>query len=274
MLGDEVPRSSAQHVHKATGLAIACVTALLLVPSTAHAIRPDLDGERGFELQLNLGVAGYSNTFQRLIAKADTTGPSFTGTRILAPGVYFRGTLGYRIIPILSVGASFAVQQLGAGVTENTPVTYLADANAMFAGVYARLYFISFFPGVSQTNRVDFAGPADPRRFDPWVSLGVEVFQQFVHTQRPPGADPNLFDRTSRNSIGIPLGLGADYRVLPMLAVGLNTQLTTAIGAWTTRMGSRVESGVIAPFNEMYTSLDPVNLHWSVSLSARYTLTL
>lgn len=247
---------------------------LTLNANNAHAIRPDFDGERGIEAQLNFGIAGYSNTTQRLFADADRTGPSFTGNRnLLGPGPYFRGALGYRILPMLSVGATFSFHSIGAGLLELTPVTFRANASALAAGVYARLYLMPFFPSASRTPRVEFAGFGDLRRLDAWVSLGIEAYQRLVHRQTD-STEMSIFDESARSSVGIPVGLGADYRVLPMLAFGLNTQLTTVIGAPVTRTGALLQGGVIVPFTQNYTGLDAVNLGWSVSLSARYTLTL
>ncbi len=245
-----------------------------LTSSAALAIRPDFDGERGIEAQVNLGIAGFSNTTQRTIRDADTTGPSFVGNaRLLGPGVYFRATLGYRFIPLISAGLSFSIQQLGAGLVEGSSMAFVPTASAMFAGVYARFYFMSLIPGVSNTRRVEFATAADLRRFDPWFSLGLEPFQRFSLEQRIPG-DPTQFDVFTRTSIGVPVGVGADYRLLPMLAVGLNTQITPAFGSSTTWSGSQFAGGVVSTYNRSFISADPINMHYSVALSLRYTLTL
>ncbi|MDP3273723.1 MAG: hypothetical protein Q8Q09_00915 [Deltaproteobacteria bacterium] len=254
---------------------IAVSTAFLLILSThdAHAIRPDLDGERGLEAQVALGVGGFSNGTQRLVTPADTTGPTdHQGTAIVGPSVGLRISAGWRFHGALSAGLSLQWQHLGAMPLSGDGGMYDYSASALAVGAYARLYPMAFVSSVPRTARVAFTGMGDLRRLDPWVSLGFEFFDTLGYGQRLRAA-PTLGANFSRGSVGIPVGIGLEYRVLPMLAVGLTTHLTPWIGAWNTSVAMDIVSGNPRTTSNSYNGTDPLNLAWNVALSVRYTFT-
>lgn len=239
--------------------------------SSAWAIRPDFDGERGIEAQVLLGVGGFSNGTQRIITDSGRAGVSASPT-IVGAGFNFRASLGYRIIPALSVGASFSISPLAAYPLANTPDIYHYGASTLSVGAYGRLYFLALMSSIPRTTRVEFSSWRDPRRFDPYASLGVE-YQNLTYTQTNRMAT-QIGATITRTSISVPVGLGFEYRVIQPLAVGLGAVLSPTFGAWLDRSVTATLNGNIVTTKSSAVGEDPVNLAWSVGLTVRYTLTL
>jgi len=238
--------------------------------SSAWAIRPDFDGERGIEAQVQLGVGGFANGTQRIITESGRAGVSASPT-IVGAGFNFRASVGYRIIPALSVGASFSISPLAAYPLANTPDIYDYGASTLSVGAYARLYFLAL-TAIPRTTRVEFSSWGDPRRFDPYVSLGVE-YQGLTYSQTNRMAT-QIGATITRTSISAPVGLGFEYRVIQPLAVGLGAVLSPTFGAWLDRTATATLNGNIVTTKSSAVGEDPVNLAWSVGLTVRYTLTL
>lgn len=254
----------------ATVLAAATV---LSASERAWAIRPDLDGERGIEAQLAFGVAGFANTHQRVISpESMPAGPS--APSILGPGFNFRASVGYRFIPAFSAGATFTISPLGASALQGAPNMYNYSASTYAVGAYGRLYFLAPVGSIPRTARVEFSSWGDLRRLDPWISLGVE-YQSFTYAQVNSG-DARLSATFTRGAVSIPFGLGFEFRLLPMLAVGAGAHFGTVVGASTSKVTSSVNrvTSALEEVREGYSAADPVNLFWSAGLTARYTLTL
>lgn len=239
--------------------------------STARAIRPDFDGERGIEAQVQVGLGGVSNTSQRVITENGRSGVTAPPS-VLGPGFNFRAQLGYRIMPAFSVGAAVSFNPLGAFPLSGTPDIYNYGASTLSAGVYGRLYFLALVSAIPRTTRVEFSSWGDLRRLDPYVSLGVE-YQSIAYTQNNRVA-MQVGASFARTSISAPVGLGFEYRLLQPLAVGLGAVLAPSFGAWVSRSVTTVTGGNIQSTQDSFIAEDPVNLAWSLGLTARYTLTL
>lgn len=258
----------AHHRHFVVAFLIAVCA--LVRASSAWALRPDFDGERGIEAQVQLGVGGFSNGTKRILTEPGSTGASAPPT-VVGAGFNVRASVGYRIIPALSVGASFSISPLAAYPLASTMERYDYDALTLAAGAYGRLYVLALTSSIPRTARVEFASWLDPRRFDPYVSLGVE-YQSLTYTQTLSSAR-QIGATFTRTSISVPVGLGFEYRVLQPLAVGLGAVLSPTFGAWLDRTVTATVSGNIVTNKNSWVGEDPVNLAWSVGLTARYTLT-
>ncbi|MBL8685393.1 MAG: hypothetical protein JNK05_39810 [Myxococcales bacterium] len=261
-------------LHRFSTLMFAAVTAIAITstPLTAHAIRPDYDGERGIEAQVLFGVGGFTAGTQRIFLQQGMGGVSAL-PQIVGAGFNFRVSAGYRIIPALSVGASFSISPLAAFLPPTLREDQWATSALTYSvGVYGRLYYLALLPSIPRTSRVEFSSWGDLRRLDPWVSLGVE-FQNLSYRQVFREAN-NVNASNTRSSASIPFGLGFDYRVLPMLSVGVAGTIAPTIGSGTTFTRSYIMSGNLVTENMAYNSEDPVNLWWSVGLGAKYTLSL
>lgn len=261
-------------LHRFDTLTFAAITAsaVTLLPLHAHAIRPDYDGERGIEAQMLLGVGGFSAGTQRIFLQQGMGGVSAL-PQIIGPGFNFRVSAGYRIIPALSAGISFSISPLASFLPPPLREDQWATSALTYSvGAYARLYYLALIPSIQRTSRVEFSSWGDLRRLDPWVSLGVEF--QSVSYRQVFRESNNVNSSSTRSSASIPLGLGFDYRVLPMLSVGLGATIAPTIGSGTTTSASYIMSGNLVTVSNTYNSEDPVNLWWSVGLGAKYTLSL
>ena len=256
---------------RSVGLFSLCALSIVTAASSAWAIRPDLDGERGIEAQIALGVGGFSNGTQRIFIENGRAGVSAQPT-VVGAGFNFRAAVGYRIMPAFSVGASFSISPLAAYPLANAPDRYNYSASTLSAGVYGRLYPLALVASIPRTARVEFSSWGDLRRLDPYVSLGAE-FQSLTYAQTDRMAS-QVGATLSRASISVPVGLGFEYRLFQPLAVGLSSTLAPSFGSWTNVRASSVMGGNIVSAESNYQSEDPVNLAWSVGLSVRYTLTL
>lgn len=258
-------------------LQAAFLSTLLAAPSAASATHLDHEGERGIEAHLSLGYGSFTTASDRVFflpGEIPPTGPldAFTG------GLDVRFGAGYRMLPYLSAGVTAGVQFLGsAGQYSATEAGFGASDSLVSysVGIYGRLYLGSLLNGARENPRVFFQGAGDRRRFDPFVSLGLD-FARGIQRSRSYSEPQNL---TSWNTsyIGIPLVIGVEYRVLTRFAVGINLGATTLVAASTTKLSQNhiVRPGVdvIERTSTEYTPDSPVNFNLWFGLSARYTLT-
>ncbi len=238
----------------------------MAVPRVARAVAPDYDGERGIEAGASFGYGTYLNTSQRLFwtpVQASTPNPPTA----ISGGANLRFHLGYRIVPFLSAGVFGEVQWIGTAPLGVSPTTGLSGAG----GVYVRFYPAALINGTLDVRRVRFDGLLDRRRLDPFVSIGVE-YHALGRTQNP---DTPAFSATwTRTSVGVPLVLGADLRVIPALAVGLQFGMTLLVGGHVDETTHRNDSlGNPIVTNVGYESVDGLNAAFFAAISARYTFT-
>lgn len=259
------------HTRSSLLLASLVGASLFASASSAWAIRPDYDGERGIEAQVLLGVGGFANGTQRIITDSGRAGVSASPT-IVGAGFNFRASVGYRIMPALSVGASFSINPLAAYPLQGAPDIFDYGASTLSAGAYGRLYFLGLVSSIPRTTRVEFSSWGDLRRLDPYVSLGVE-YQNLTYSQTNRMAT-QIGAVITRTSISVPVGLGFEYRVMQPLAVGLGAVLSPTFGSWLDRTATTTLNGNIVTTKASSTGEDPVNLAWSLGLTVRYTLTL
>lgn len=120
--------------------------------------------------------------------------------------------LGYRFHPIVSAG-------LRAGM-RNASASSLSDGTtdltrkAWDAGFYVRAYPLALTPSVR-------------KHLDPWVGVGAGYLsdtQSYVRSISNVPADMKL----EHHAVAVPLGIGVDYRVHPMISIGPSFEYTLA----------------------------------------------
>ena len=157
----------------------------LSVPALAFATHPDFEGERGIELQVGLGFNGWSNTSDSM---SFTSSELSTGTlqAISSPGLGLRVSAGYRFIPWLSAGLTVgwnSVSTAGQYTVFESMLGAQDSYSSWQLGVYARFYVLAFVNHWGDHPRVFFTQWSDPRRIDPWVSLGVDFLSAMDRTR-------------------------------------------------------------------------------------------
>lgn len=139
-----------------------------------------------------------------ILQKATPYGPGFVG----------QAFLGYRFHPIFSAGLRGGFRT-AATEAPNDGSSELSRSS-WDAGFYARVY--------------PFALTEPVRKYlDPWASVGVEYMRDVQTFKRPVGtiaADWTL----DHHAVAVPLGVGVDVRVLPMLSIGPSFEYAIASG--------------------------------------------
>lgn len=265
------------------GATLLCAMAAGLYGAEARATHPDYEGEKGLELQLMPAGVGGAFTHDESVflsgndlprpevsAPYDSFGPSY--------GVNL--AVGWRFHPAVSAGLLGGYQALSSAQTFSSQEAMFVPTDVLRsfrAGAYARVYPMAFFNGSLHNPRVMFQSWTDRRRFEPWLSLGVE----FANYQRDRSYnDVSRLDSYAQwrtSYVGVPIGIGAEYRVLQSLAVGLSFIVSPLVGGGTSRV---VHTRILTPGSDVTThtetSYDPgaaSNVSWFASLSVRYTFT-
>jgi hypothetical protein len=252
------------------------MAAVLGGSTSAWATHPDYEGERGIEVHLAAGYGLFTTASDRAFLAPGEVGSgaldAFYG------GFNARLGAGYRLLPFVSVGVTAGVQFLGAA-RQYTPTEATLGATDSFigytVGFYGRLYVGSLLNGARNDPRVFFNGPGDRRRFDPFVSLGIE-FVQGIQRSRSYTEPQNLTSWTT-SYVGLPLVFGAEYRLTTQFALGLNLGVTPLVGGRTARLSQTRElrPGIdeTSRTSTQYTPDASSNVNLWLGLTARYTLT-
>jgi hypothetical protein len=257
---------------------IACVfVAALLCAHEAWATHPDHEGERGLEVQLSPGFAGYTANTERVFYEAADLPRDGSAPVAFGGGFALRGAVGWRFTPWLSAGVAGGVV-LTTATTEYSPAEQMYSPSdsglAWHVGAYARVYPLAFINGSRENRRVFFRSWSDLRRFDVWASLGVEYGA--INRHRAYAGRMDYRDFTT-SYVGVPVAIGGEYRLFTQLAVGLQASVTPMVGAHTSHywLEHELRPGVdqMIPHAMEYTPADAANVQLYLGLSARYTFT-
>lgn len=265
------------------GAALLCAMAVGLYGAEASATHPDYEGEKGLELQLMpVGVGGaFTHDESMFLSTNDLPRPD-TSVPLDSFGPSYAANLavGWRFHPVVSAGLLGGYQALSSAQTFTSAEGAFQPTDILRAfrvGAYARVYPMAFFDGALHNPRVMFHSWTDRRRFEPWLSVGVE----FANFQRDRSySDVSRLDSYSQwrtSYVGVPIGVGAEYRVLQSLAVGLSFLVSPLVAGSTSRV---VHTRILMPGSDVTThtesTYDPgstSNVSWFASLSVRYTFT-
>jgi hypothetical protein len=264
------------------------VSACLLLASTfgarvAHATHPDYEGERGLELQLMAGVGGATTHHEGVflptqeLPRPEDREP----TDSFGASGGFALSAGYRFTPFLSAGLTGSYQLLSEANLYPNAEAGLGPVDTIRSfqvGAYARVYPMTFFSGARANPRVFFDTWTDRRRFDPWLSLGVS-FAQFSRSRDYTDVSfLGSYTHWTTSYLGVPIGVGVDYRLIPALAVGLTFSVTPLVAGGTSKVRSIHESrpGVdqTTTTEASYAPGADSNASYFVGLGVRYTFTL
>jgi len=247
--------------------------------TTAWATHPDHEGERGIEVSLSLGVGGFGDTDERLflaprdVASGAPSYEAFTG------GLALQGQLGYRIAPFVSAGVSFNVQSLEATQLHSPQETGFGARDSFSSwqmGVYGRFYPMAMMHAHRSNPRVFFRGWGDLRRLDPWVSLGFTLSQQITRDRSY--TDPLNIASWQTRFVGVPIGIGAEYRITPSLAAGFQLGVIPLVaGGVDKSVQARRTTGSTDNVTVTESSYEPIRastVQTFFGLSVRYTFTL
>jgi hypothetical protein len=179
---------------------------------------PALAENTGFELMARpaYGSAGgkspvvYQPTSTAMLVPGQA-GDIFSGTAAPYGGGFIGDVYaGYRFLPILSAGLTAGLRSSSASAPSDG--TTDLTRSAWRAGFYARAY-LPLIPSL-----------------DPWVSIGIGYMGDSQTYQRPLGG-VNATYKLTHNGIEVPLGVGVDYNLLPLLAVGPSFEYAVVSGA-------------------------------------------
>jgi hypothetical protein len=268
---------------KTTWAAVLCAATVALAGRAAHATHPDYEGERGLELSLLAGLGGAFTHGEGVFLPTTDLPRSEFSEPFDSFGPGFAGDLaaGWRFAPFVSAGLRGGYQTLTtANVFTSSEAAFgpVDSIRAFHVGAYGRVYPMAFFNGSRHNPRVFFDSWSDRRRFEPWLSVGVEYMQfQRARTYEDVTAQGSSATWTT-HYLGIPVGVGVEYRLFQPLAVGLGFTVTPLVAGSTDegKVTRRVTPGtdITQTGARSYTPAADANAAFSVTLNVRYTLTL
>lgn len=170
----------------------------------------------GLELSLtpSFGGAGAGSpvTFVQNGSFSGDPGAIANGTSSpYSSGFIGHAMVGYRFHPLVSAGLRAGLRtQSGSNPSDGTSGL---SRTAWDAGFYARAYPLALMASVR-------------KYIDPWVGVGVGYMRD-TQTFQAARSLP-VTETLDHHAIAVPLGIGVDYRVLPMLSVGPSFEYTLA----------------------------------------------
>ncbi len=204
---------------------IAPAVAALCTLVTARALAADAPNEgrtpptdthlRGLELTLRPALGSAPSTSPVRFAPssgvrfAGDPGALLTGASPYGAGFVGQVFLGYRFHPLVSGGLRGGLRTSSASSLSDGSTGL--ERSAWDAGFYVRGYPLALMESVR-------------KYVDPWISVGVgytrdvQSFRRAVPTST--GGTVNADWMLDHHSVVIPIAIGLDYRVLPMLSVG------------------------------------------------------
>lgn len=228
-------------------------------PSDAHlrslelALRPTIGGA-GAGSPLHTGPGVRTDGVPSLL----TGGSAPYGT---AFGV--DASLGFRFHPLISGGLRGGIASIAAA--SGPDATNLSRVRQT-AGLYARLYPLAL---------------AEPLRahFDPWIGVGamyVHDAQSFGSTAKTNvGTTVNAAWQIDHHAIGIPVGVGLDYRLTKALSVGPSFEMVflSPVAGCARQSASGFQDNRMCTDNDTTTKalVADAPLSWNVGLDLRVT---
>ncbi len=254
--------------------------AAVMYGRAAMATHPDYEGERGLELTLMPGLALMTTHDESVFLRPEDLPRVESGVPIDSFGAGFDGALsvGWRFAPFVSAGVTGGYQAWSeahvytSGEAQYEPVDSISSWRA---GVYGRIYPMAFFNGSRHNPRVFFDSWTDRRRFEPWVSLGVQVGSITRQRDYYNVSVLSSYTRWTTTYVGVPVTLGGEYRILPRLAVGLHVAITPLVAGTATSTAYRreIRPGVdtTTTTTRDYTPAADSNVGVTLGLGVRYT---
>lgn len=210
-------------------LITACLAFTALLPAEARAQETTerTTGEehlRGLEIMLRptFGSASGDSPVQLAanpkVRVAGDPGAVLTGASPYGAGFVGQAFLGYRFHPLVSGGLRAGMRSASAS-TPSDGSTNLSRSS-WDAGFYVRGYPLALSDSVR-------------KYVDPWIVVGVEYMRDTQTFQRPtPTTRGSTIDADwslDHHAVAVPIGIGIDYRVHPMISVGPSFEFAIAV---------------------------------------------
>jgi opacity protein-like surface antigen len=198
---------------------------LIVFLSTAVAIaaeRGERRADRGLELMLRPGFGAASSEsplqLKSGVNPGGDPGALLSGASAYGSGFVGDASLGYRAHPLVGFG-------LAAGLRSSSASALADGTTDLSRSAYSAGFYVRAYP---------LARHVLGERFDPWLSIGIR-YQHDRQTFRRPtpvaGGGSVVADHSiDHHAIGVPVGLGLDYRVHERFALGPSFQYTPAFG--------------------------------------------
>lgn len=193
------------------------------VPNAAAGEKADQDPGSthlsGLELVLRPSFGGapatspvrYAPNAQAGLSGADP-GAVAGGASPFGGGFVGQAMVGARFHALVSAGLRAGYRSASASVQSDG--TTDLTRSAWDAGLYLRAYPLAMSPAIR-------------KHIDPWVGTGVGYMRDVQSYKRPLG-NVSVDWTLDHHAVAVPLGVGVDYRVLPMLSVGPSFEYTLA----------------------------------------------
>lgn len=184
--------------------------------TTASATDTAEEHLRGLEIALrpSIGSAGASSPLQARGDSADTPQPLRPGAGLYGPSIGGGLQLGFRFHPLVSAGLRADIGTVSASAP--TDGTKDLSRSWQSGGLYARVYPLALNEGMR-------------RYVDPWVATGVTYVhdvQSFSTSTPSATGNVDVAWQADSHAIGVPIGVGVDYRLTKWLSAGPSFEYT------------------------------------------------
>ena len=194
-------------------LAVVLVAPLARATEVAPSAPADPSSEhlRGLEILLRptLGSLGSSSPIVAKGESADIPQPFRQGSSLNGTSLGAGLQLGFRFHPLVSAGLRADLGKVGSETPDDA--TSNLSRSWQSAGLYARGYPLALHEGVRAY-------------IDPWLASGITYVHdgQTFSTATPAnnGGKVDVAWQADSHAIGIPIGIGVDYRITKWLSVG------------------------------------------------------
>lgn len=188
------------------------------VPADAPAVAPAPKTEehlRGLEIMVRPGYGSAASDspirFQPSpnVQTAGDPGALLRGAAPYGGGFVGQAFIGFRFHPIISGGLRGGLRTTSAAALSDGSTNL--SRSSWDAGFYVRAYPLALNGAIR-------------KHIDPWIGVGVEYMRDTQSFQRQvptsTGAAVNADTTLDHHAVAVPIGLGVDYRIHPMLSVG------------------------------------------------------
>ena len=188
------------------------------VPADAPAVAPAPRADehlRGLEIMVRPGYGSAASDspirFQPgpNVQTAGDPGALLQGAAPYGGGFVGQAFLGFRFHPVISGGLRGGLRTTSAAALSDG--TTNLSRSSWDAGLYVRGYPLALNESIR-------------RHIDPWIGVGVEYMRDTQSFQRPvpasTGGAVNADMTLDHHAVAVPIGVGVDYRIHPMLSVG------------------------------------------------------
>jgi len=190
------------------------------LPAVPRAAEP----VHGLELMLRPAVGAAAGTSpvryqpSPVLRLAGDPGALLQGASPYGAGFIGQAFLGYRFHPLISGGLRAGLRQASTSALSDGSTNL--SRSSWDAGFYVRAYPLATTDSLRG-------------HFDPWFSLGIEYLRDTQTFQRAAPTSTGTVNadwKLDHHAIAVPIAVGIDYRVLPLLSIGPSFEYTVASG--------------------------------------------